>query len=242
MAYVTWRSAGKSSLTMGASRLIRTSLGAAVGAAVSTLAVLAPLGAAAQTYTEPYLIDFDATSTVDVSDVVIFNLGEHACCGYGFADSYAVPVGETVLSDGFPKTDEAAGAFLAGVTTEADSSVGAVLFTSVAFATAYAGQPFSAAFSGLSESDLVGYLEDPNDNVGNLFDFADTYGSELAFVPGDPFAEIQFSDGAVVGSGLSSEVTVPEPTAWTLMIVGLAALGGTLRGRRRSLADIGRAA
>jgi hypothetical protein len=173
-----------------------------------------------------------------VSDVVIYNLGEHACCGYGFADSYSVPVGETVLSDGFTKTDEAAGAFLAGVTTEADSSVGAVLFTSVAFATEYAGQPFSAAFSGLSESTLVGYLEDPNDNVGNLFNFADTYGAELAFVPGQSFAEIQFSDGAVVGSGVSYEVTsAPEPAAWALMIVGMGAVGGTLRGRRRRLAD-----
>ena len=180
----------------------RSKLGAALAAGAAAFAVIAPMAAAAQAYTEPYLIYFDITSAVAVSDIAIFNDGVHGCCGYGFAaNGQAIDAGNTTITDGFPKQDEAAGAFLVGLTTEADQSTGVVVFGNATFAADYTGKPFSAAFSGLDESTLIGYLQDPNDNVGNLFNFADTYGSEMTFVPGQAFTEVEFSDGAVVGGG-----------------------------------------
>ncbi len=226
---------------MKSSRFKRSWLIPALGAVAAAIAVGAPMAAAAQTYTSPYLIYFDITSTVAVSDIAIFNLGEHGCCGYGFAaNGQAIDTGNTTITDGFTKTDEAAGAFLVGLTTEADQSTGVVVFGSAAFASEYTGQPFSAAFSGLDESTLVSYLQDPNDHIGDFFNFADTYGSELSFVPGEAFTEVQFSDGVVVGGGTSYEAGVPEPAAWALMILGFGLVGGARRFARNRQADAGR--
>jgi hypothetical protein len=218
--------------------LTRSKLGAALAAGVAALAVIAPIAAAAQEYTEPYLIYFDITSAVAVSDIAIFNQGVHGCCGYGFAaNGQAIDAGNTTITDGFTKTDEAAGAFLVGLTVEPDESTGVVVFGNATFAADYTGKPFSAAFSGLDEATLIGYLQDPNDNVGNIFNFADTYGSEMTFVPGQPFTEVEFSDGAVVGGGTSYETVVPEPSAWALMIVGVGLVGGMRRYGRRTIAS-----
>jgi hypothetical protein len=215
----------------------RSMLGSTLAAAAAVLVIGAPIGAAAQTYTAPYLIYFDITSTVAVSDIAIFNEGVHDCCGYGFAaNGQSIDAGETTITDGFAKTDEAAGAFLVGLTTEPDQSTGVVVFASAAFATAYTGQSFSTAFSGLDESTLIEALEDPNDNIGEFFNFADSYSSEMTFVPGQPFTEVEFSDGVVVGGGTSYTAVVPEPSAWALMIVGVGLVGGMRRyGRDRSV-------
>jgi hypothetical protein len=213
----------------------RSMVGSTLLGAAAIFAIGAPIGAAAQTYTAPYLIYFDITSTVAVSDIAIFNEGVHDCCGYGFAaNGQSIGAGNTTITDGFTKTDEAAGAFLVGLTTEPDQSTGVVVFASAAFATAYTGQPFSAAFSGLDESTLIGDLEDPNDNIGSFFSFANAYSSEMTFVPGQPFTEVEFSDGAVVGGGTSYEAVVPEPSAWALMIVGVGLVGGMRRFGRDS--------
>jgi hypothetical protein len=53
--------------------------------------------------------------------------------------------------------------------------------------------------------------------------------SSVGFAPGNSFTAIAFSDGQIIGDGTT---IVPEPAAWSLMLLGFGGLGARLRARR----------
>ena len=130
-----------------------------------------------------------------------------------------------------------------------------------AYAPDLIGQSFDDAFSGfsppegpLSEQDVVDQLlytagldQDfglpPNPLGGPTTNLLFDFGSYLhdqggSIVGGSGFTLVAFSNGQAVGTGQASIVSsggppsVPEPTTWTLSILGLALAGAALRRRR----------
>jgi len=102
-------------------------------------------------------------------------------------------------------------------------------------------------FADLSVVDLVvggntvAAVGIPQQFSGNWSNFTAVY-SATAADAGAPIS-INLSSGSIVSAWdnvrLSSNAAVPEPAAWTLMLVGLGGLGGALRSRRRSVTGRG---
>lgn len=214
--------------------------------------------------TTPYYIDFETNSSVDVSDVAIFNLSVHSGLGFTFTESsQGVTIGNSVLSDGIARTDQTQGAFMIGLVQEpvqtsdvqpaggssasAQSSVldtstqtGVVIFGHDNYGR-ITGSSFADAFPSANEAKLISWLEDPIANAQNLKDFANTYWTEFAVLPGESYSAIEFSDGDVVGSGKSvasltplggTPPAAPEPRMWALMLGGVGLAGAALRRRK----------
>jgi hypothetical protein len=126
------------------------------------------------------------------------------------------------------------------------------------YAASFAYSAFSAAFPGESESDLINAVLIYNENVGavspfandsnfnsyyyealsKLDGFAAAYGDAIGYdLPITTFSILSYSDGVKIGTGTASDIApamspAPEPSAWTMMLVGVAGLGCILRRRK----------
>lgn len=129
-----------------------------------------------------------------------------------------------------------------------------VLFANDAFAHAAAGLDWSALFPNSSEADLISEVEsliaDPDlQDWNDLFVFlgGDALNAGVGFAPGDTFTAIAFSDGLIIGTGVSSEsvssssstpTPVPEPSTWAMLAAGFLSLAWLGLRRKRDLSVV----
>lgn len=227
-------------------------------AAALGLAALSPQAASAAASVcgtgAPYLLNYSFDMQHEVTAIAKYNsyLPE---CGTGIANSDTAPVGTSLLTDIFAKRDPVGRTLLFGVASDLpgdpEGQQHLVLFTNNAWANSAQSIAFGTLFPTINEASLIDALLNlangtgSENDYGQLFSFADAGGDPLfspngdaAFMFGDDFTAIAFSDGQIIGSGrsfLTPEIAaVPEPAVWAMMIVGFGAIGSSLRSRRRS--------
>lgn len=225
-------------------------------AAALGLATLLPQAASAAVSVcgsgTPYLLNYSFDMQHEVTAIAKYN-AYLPDCGTGIANSDTAPAGTSLLTDVFAKRDPVGRTLLFGVASDLagdpEGQQHLVLFTNKAWATSANGIAFGTLFPTVNEASLIDALlglangTGTGDDYGKLFSFADASGDPLfspngdaAFMFGDDFTAIAFSDGQIIGSGrsfLTPEVApVPEPAAWAMMIVGFGVIGGTMRHRR----------
>jgi PEP-CTERM motif len=212
-----------------------------VSAAADATQVAAP--------TTPFYISYTIElQNYAVSDILLFEQGEGAS-GYGITwdSGFNAPVGTTTLTDPFLKTNPIVDTFLIGLTTDlpgdAPGQEHLVLFTNDAFASSAQGIDWDTLFPNTNETTLINDLLTGDDFSSDLFGFSagdavNGPNGSIAFVPGDTFTAIAFSNGFIIGSGNSfiTNAAVPEPATWTMMLIGLCAVAGTLGMPRRKIA------
>jgi len=169
--------------------------------------------------------------------------------------AFDAPTGNSTISDPFERDEQTDYTFLIGLTRDlpfdAPGQEHVVLFTNTAWAQSAQGIAWGTLFNTTLEDQLVDVLKTgfgqyygPNDPVldgyiDDLYAFAQgdaAWGpnGEIGFAPGDEFSVIAFSDGSIIGSGVSSLVEVapvPEPASWAMLIVGFGLVGGAMRRR-----------
>jgi len=221
-------------------------------AAAVTLGVMAAPAHATCGAGSPYLLNYAFDMDYEVTAIAKYNqyLPD---CGDGISNSNTAPVGNSLLTDVFAKHDPVGRSLLMGIATDlpgdAQGQQHLVLFTNDAWASSAQSLAFGTLFPTANEAALIAALASlqagsgSDDDYGLLFDFASNVAQfgpngDAAFLFGDSFTAIAFSDGLIIGTGTSFTTAVanavPEPASWAMMILGLGAVGVTAR--RRTLA------
>ncbi len=203
---------------------------------------------------QPFLANYAVNSTYPVADIAIFEFNSDYSSS---TNSFSISVGPSVITNPFAETAPLESAYLLGVATDLATDTDAtqthlVMFVSDAFATSAESIAFGTLFPNTDEDTLINALEvigqtTPGD-VGAAYselgdfangDAADGPDGPIAFTFGGSFTELAFTDGQVIGTGTSyaspappSAAPEPEPAAWALMLLGVGAVGLTLRRSR----------
>jgi hypothetical protein len=193
---------------------------------------------------------FDVVSDYSINSAIIFNTyGD----GSGFANSYYIPSGDSVLSDGFPKdsNNPPLATFFMGLDSSSPDHL--VIAFNSAYAQSAVGQEFSSLFSGWGESDIVSaliFLGTPgtdtdvvglNAAITEVFSFGDYLTSLNALTEANngQFDLIRFSEGTDIGSGTTHLTaltsSVPEPSTWAMLVLGFAGIGLMTYRRRKDI-------
>ena len=139
-----------------------------------------------------------------------------------------------------------AGTVVIGQRLDALGNPHLVLGVGNAYAPNLIGQAFTSLFPMMNEQLVLGSVELISGNynylpaVQTLLDFAtQIIGQGATIAPdGGAFTLISFSDGQAIGSGTASIGTVPpsgsvpEPSAWALMVLGFGLIGRAARSGR----------
>ena len=118
--------------------------------------------------------------------------------------------------------------------TNSDTLVGTSRFAAITPVALVAGQTYVVGAEG--GADYTGEIPDAGGTIS--FDPRISYVTDLySYNDGanDPLVEpTETEDEAYSWFGANFELGVPEPTTWSLMLVGVGALGASLRSRRRA--------
>lgn len=226
-------------------------------AALASLGITAPgaASAAAMQYTcgstAPYNPNYQFTQLYAVRAIAKYNQYAGGACGGGISNSNMAPVGTSTVTEVFAQRDPITRALLLGITTDLpgdpEEQQHLVLFTNNSWAARAVGIAFGTLFPTSNEAALIAALDSLASGTGSdadytlLGDFGDTVSrqspnGDAAFALGDTFTSIAFSDGQIIGSGISfatpAAAAVPEPATWALMILGFGSMGIALRRRR----------
>ena len=231
---------------------IEVRLQSLLGSGLASLVLFATLGSqaasAAEAGSPTYSINYTATSLYPVSDITIFQSDPTS-----LTNSFSIGVGESTITNPFTVSSIPTGDFLLGVAADLSSDNGdgqqhLVLFGNDIFVDKAEGVAFGTLFPNTNESTLINDLEvigqtvpgDTTTAYDDLFGFqsGDAINSPngtVNFATGSPFEEIAFSNGQIIGSGISYATQVssvsaaPEPSTWLLMFAGLGGVGLMLR-------------
>ncbi len=220
-------------------------------AAVTALFFAAPASAAVAACgsASPYLVNYEFNQVFAVTAIAKYN--QYGACGSGISNSDTAPVGPSLLTDVFPKTDLVTRAFLLGVATDlpgdAEGQRHLVLFTNNAFALSAQNIAFGTLFPGTNEASLIAALLSLADGTGtdDEYGLIDGFASGAAlngpngdagFGLGNTFTSIAFSDGQIIGNGRFFATPavvegVPEPATWAMLLIGFGAIGVSVRRR-----------
>ncbi len=201
---------------------------------------LALAGAAQSAHAQQYINSYQFTSAYAVTDINI--LTEHVDSG-DVSYSFSADVGDNTITNPFPE-DPATRTFMLGVAQDLpgdpDGQKHLVLFTNDSWAASAEHIAFGTLFPNTDEDQLIAYLQGSGEGPG-VFGFADGDAEggpngDLAFLPGDSFTEIAFSDGQIIGAGQSFSTpaptsAAPEPGTWALMALGVGLAGLAMRRR-----------
>jgi hypothetical protein len=222
-------------------------------AAAAALGAMAAGSAQASTVvcgsTPAYLLHYDLAMTYDVSAIATFN--ESPGCSSTITNSFTAPVGASTINDPFEKRDFVGRSLLMGIATDLPGDPAGqqhlVLFTNDVWAAKAEHIAFGTLFPTVNEGDVIAALASLAAGTGTtpdyifLFNFAqdpvlNSPNGDAAFMFGDTFTAIAFSDGAIVGAGNSYSTAVgsavPEPASWVMVIVGIGVIGAAARRRR----------
>ena len=233
-------------------------LQALLGSGLASLALLAILGSqaafAAEADGPTYSINYTATSLYPVSDITIFQSNPTS-----LTNSFSIGVGESTITNPFTVSSIPTGDFLLGVATNLASDNGdgqqhLVLFGNDTFVDKAEGVAFGTLFPNTNESALINDLEvigqtvpgDTTTAYDDLFGFqsgdaVNSPNGAVNFATGSPFEEIAFSNGQIIGSGVSYAMQLggvsaaPEPSTWLLMFAGIAGIGLMLRRAKKTM-------
>ena len=209
----------------------------------------------------PFYANYDVlASQYDVKDIAIFEFNEG---GSSVTNSFFVPAdSETLITNPFVENSPVTGAFLLGVTSNLASDDGTadqshlVVFSNDKFASSAQDIAFGTLFPNTNETSIINALEvigqDPpggdvnsaENTLGN-FQFGDAENSpngSVTFQLGDPFQEVAFSGGQIIGNGVSFATpapvaisAAPEPSTWLLMFAGIGGIGLMLRRAQKAM-------
>lgn len=165
------------------------------------------------------------------------------------------------ILNAFAPFSNATGTFLLGLASDlpGDGDAGQehlVLIANDAFAASAQGVAWSTLFPNTDEDDLISELEtittatDPAEELdfNDIFNFMreDAYNAGLFFAPGDTFTAVAFTDGLIIGDGVSSvsdpespATPVPEPSTWAMLAAGFLGLAWVGLRRKRELPIVG---
>jgi hypothetical protein len=204
---------------------------------------LALAGAATGAHAQQYINTYQFTSLFPVTDINI--LTEHVGSG-DVTYSFDASPGDNTITNPFPE-DPATRTFMLGVAQDLPGDPAGqkhlVLFTNDGWAESAEHIAFGTLFPNTDEDELIAYLQGSGVGPG-VFGFADGDAEngpngDLAFLPGDSFTEIAFSDGQIIGVGQSTTTpapttvpSAPEPGTWLLLSLGVGLCGLALRRRR----------
>ena len=223
-----------------------------IAALAAGLAALIALPAAAQAQTcgatAPYLVNYQFNQIYGVTAIAKYNA--FGGCGSGISNSDTAPVGSSMLTDIFPKTDPVTRALLFGITSglpgDAEGQRHLVLFTNDRFAAAARNIAFGTLFPSSNETVLIAALDSlangtgMDNDYGLLSDFADNAArtgpnGDAGFGLNQSFTSIAFSDGRIIGTGLFYATAVPgavpEPASWAMLVFGFGLMGAAVRRR-----------
>ena len=229
-----------------------------LGSGFASLVLFAALGLQAASAAEAdgptYSISYTATSLYPVSDITIFQSNPTS-----LTNSFSVGVGESTITNPFTVNSIPTGDFLLGVATNLASDNGdgqqhLVLFGNDTFVDKAEGVAFGTLFLNTNESTLINDLEvigqtapgDTTTAYDDLFAFqsgdaVNSPNGTVDFATGSPFEEIAFSNGQIIGSGVSYATQVggvsaaPEPSTWLLMFAGIGGIGLMLRRAKKTM-------
>jgi len=199
-------------------------------------------------------ISYQAATRYTITDVLTANMdaatGSISIVQTG--ESLKAPLGH--FADPHAWEHAPAGAVLIGQRLDALGNPHLVLGVGKSYAPNLIGHPFTSHFPMFNEQLVLGSVELVSSNnayapaVQILLDFATQIIGEGATIApdGGAFTLISFSDGQAIGSGTASVRTappsgsVPEPSAWAMMVLGFGLIGLAARsdGPRISLAPV----
>jgi hypothetical protein len=223
-----------------------------VGAAVLAGVVTAAPAVAQCASPQPFLINYQVNALeYEVRSIAMFQ-GVQGCYG-GITNSFFASPGPSLITDPFTKTNRIESTFMLGVATDIndgeDGQDHLVIFGNTNWASGAQNIAFGTLFPQVLEANVIGALlaiggatTDPdelNAAVTTLFDFYDYQfgapGGSVAFAMGDAFSIVAFSDGRLIGDGISFATpvgpAVPEPASWAMLIAGFGLVGAAQRRR-----------
>lgn len=189
---------------------------------------------AAQAYTLSYSIDLPTSSA---TQILVVQQGYGYLFGLEFyRPNWSAGPGNTVISPSLDLAVPLQATSLVGLTQDAQDAEHIVLFADDDWAASAVGEAWSYLFPDIDEAALIASIEQTSGawtDYQIFFDFALDYNRVFGFAPGDTFTAISFSDGAIIGSGISYLTPIPEASTWVMLLAGFGGIGlaGVLRRR-----------
>lgn len=214
---------------------MRLGTGALIGAFGFALATTGI--SAAQAYTLSYSIDLPTSSA---TQILVVQQGYDYHFGLEFyRPNWSAGPGNTVISPSLDLHAPLQATSLVGLTQDAQGAEHIVLFADDDWAASAVGEAWSDLFPDIDEAALIASIEQTSGawtDYQIFVDFALEYNREFGFAPADTFTAISFSNGAIIGSGISYLTPIPEASTWVMLLAGFGGVGLASVLRRREAA------